>query len=135
MKIRKARKTDFSRIIRLAKNLDLDYDGMQNDSFWVAEEKGLLAGIIGLKKQGDCDELCSLGVDPHHQKQGLGRRLVERLTQNVHGDIFLATVIPGFFERCGFVKSQSVPAGMKKEPSWCKGCDKNLCTIMVRKGQ
>jgi hypothetical protein len=37
MRIRKAGKADFPEIIRLARRLNLDYTGMDSDSFWVAE--------------------------------------------------------------------------------------------------
>jgi N-acetylglutamate synthase-like GNAT family acetyltransferase len=132
MKTRKARAEDRRRIYDLAESLGLDYPGMEDDDAWIAEEGGQIAGIVALKKHADCDELVSLGVDPEYRDRGLGRRLVRALLEEAPGDVFLATVIPDFFERCGFKGVSSPPAGMTKDPVWCEGCPKERCTIMVR---
>lgn len=133
MVIRSARPVDFPRIVGLARKLSLDYKGMEGDTFWLAEEAGRIVGIIGLKKHPDCRELCALGVDPSYRKKGLGQTLVRTLLSSAARDIYLATVIASYFERCGFEKTASIPRCMKKDPEWCEGCDKELCTVMVRK--
>ena len=133
--IRNAALEDRPRIRILAERLGLDYPGMENDAFWVAEEDGMIVGMVGLKRHFDSDELVSLGVDPDKRSGGLGRRLVEALAAEVAGDIHLATIIPGFFAGCGFGIIPQGPAGMKKDPSWCEGCPRERCTIMVRKKQ
>ncbi|MCX6578247.1 MAG: GNAT family N-acetyltransferase [Candidatus Aminicenantes bacterium] len=133
MNIRRARKEDFPQITSLARQLGLDYQGMDDDSFWVAEDGGRIAGIVALKKHADCHELCALGVHSRHRDKGLGRELVQVLLQSADRDIYLATIIPGFFENCGFDKTAHIPSSLKKSPEWCEGCSKELCTIMVRK--
>lgn len=105
---------------------------MEGDDAWLAEERDRTAGIVALKKHADCDELVSLGVDPEYRDRGLGRRLVRALLEATPGDVFLATVIPDFFERCGFKGAPSAPAGMAKDPAWCEGCPRERCQIMVR---
>ena len=105
---------------------------MEGDDAWLAEERDRTAGIVALKKHADCDELVSLGVDPEYRDRGLGRRLVRALLEAAPGDVFLATVIPDFFERCGFKGAPSPPAGMAKDPAWCEGCPRERCAIMVR---
>jgi len=133
MIIRRSRREDFSQITSLARKLNLDYQGMEDDSFWVAEEGGRIAGIVALKKHGDCRELCALGVDPRRRDKGFGRKLVQALLESADKDIYLATIIPGFFENCGFDKTAHIPSSLKKSPEWCEGCSKELCTVMVRK--
>jgi N-acetylglutamate synthase-like GNAT family acetyltransferase len=134
MIVRKAETTDAAAIRDLAERLDLDYPGLERDPFWVAEENGAVFGIVGLKRHPDSDELVSLGVDPGRRSSGLGRRLVEALAAEVPGDLYLATIIPVFFAACGFLAIPAGPAGMmKKDPSWCQGCPRERCTIMVRK--
>ena len=134
--IRNAALEDRPRIRILAERLGLDYPGMENDAFWVAEEDGMIVGMVGLKRHFDSDELVSLGVDPDKRSGGLGRRLVEALAAEVAGDIHLATIIPGFFAGCGFTDIPSGPAGMmKKDPSWCESCPRERCTVMVREKQ
>ncbi|MBN1939020.1 MAG: GNAT family N-acetyltransferase [Candidatus Aminicenantes bacterium] len=133
MLIRKALKKDFPIILKLAASLGLDYDGMEHAPFWLAEENGRILGIVSLLAHDDCRELVSLGVSPEARTSGLGRCLIEAVMDAAGTDVYLATVIPGYFERHGFVRTERVPSGMAKDPAWCEGCDKRLCAVMVRK--
>ena len=135
MRVRKARKTDFPHIIDLARRLDLDYPGMEKDRFWVADEDGRIVGIVALKKRPDCLELCALGVDPGRRGKGIGKMLVEALVAGAAADVHLATIIPGFFETCGFTKAPVAPAcfARRQNTAWCEGCDRRLCNVMVRR--
>jgi N-acetylglutamate synthase-like GNAT family acetyltransferase len=83
----------------------------------------------------DSLELAALGVDPAFRGRGMGRRLVEALLEETPGDVHLATIIPDFFGRCGFVVIETMPPGMAKDPSWCDGCDRSRCAVMVRKAR
>jgi len=135
MRIRKAKKPDFSNVIRLAQKYDLDYTSLEADDFWVAEEGKTILGIVGLKKHKDCLELCSLGVDGIYRNRGIAKRLVLALLKKAKENVYLATIIPGFFEKFGFEKASSIPVSMIKRSDWCKGCNKELCTIMMRKSE
>jgi N-acetylglutamate synthase-like GNAT family acetyltransferase len=132
MLIRKARPEDFPAIRRLAETLGLDYEGMEQKPFWVALEDGKVRGIVALLTHRDCRELVSLGVDPEARCTGLGGRLIETVMAAAGEDVYLATVIPEYFARHGFVRTLRVPPGMAKDPAWCLGCDKEHCTVMVR---
>lgn len=107
---------------------------MESDRLWVAEESGEVVGIIALKEHPDCLELCALGVEPRSRGKGIGRALVEALMAEAPGDVHLATVIPGFFESCGFARTPDVPATFpaKRKTSWCEGCPRERCAVMVR---
>jgi N-acetylglutamate synthase-like GNAT family acetyltransferase len=135
MQIKKADAADFPQIIHLAKKYDLDYAGMEADDYWVAAEKERIWGICGLKKHPDCLELCSLGVDEEHRGRGLARRLVLALIHGAGRDLYLATIIPEFFEPFGFVRAASVPASMVKKSDWCAGCPRERCVVMLRAGR
>ncbi|MBE0712772.1 MAG: GNAT family N-acetyltransferase [Candidatus Aminicenantes bacterium] len=119
----------------MARALGLDYPGMESDMIWVAEKAGEIVGLVALKKHPDCLELCGLGVDPGSRGKGLGKSLVETLMADVAADVHLATVIPEFFEACGFEKTGSVPATFpaKRKTAWCEGCPQERCTVMLRK--
>jgi N-acetylglutamate synthase-like GNAT family acetyltransferase len=135
MRIRTARKDDHAAVRKLAESLFLDYPGMELDDFWVAEDGGRIVGVCGLKKHPDCRELRALGVEPGARRSGTGAGLVSALLAAVPGDIYLATVIPGFFEKAGFIRTADIPKSMVKNPAWCEGCDRTLCTVMVSRGR
>ncbi len=132
MLIRKARPEDFPAIRKLAEALGLDYPGMEKALFWLAEKDGRVLGIVSLLVHADSRELVSLGVDPAAREKGLGGRLIETAVAAAGADVYLATVIPGYFERHGFARTLRVPLGMAKDPAWCAGCDKSRCAVMVR---
>jgi N-acetylglutamate synthase-like GNAT family acetyltransferase len=135
MRVRKARPEDVSRAVEVARSLDLDYPGMAADRLWTADEAGEIIGLVALKEHSDCLELCALGVEPGFRGKGVGKALVEALMAEAPGDVHLATVIPEFFARCGFERAADVPATFpqKRETSWCDGCQRELCTVMLRK--
>jgi N-acetylglutamate synthase-like GNAT family acetyltransferase len=135
MLIRKAAHPDWEQVVRLAGKCGLEYPGMETDDFWVAEQDGRVHGIVGLQRHAGCLELCALGVDPASRKRGVGRDLVFALLAGVREDVHLATVIPGYFERLGFERTAGFPPGMVKDPDWCAGCRRDLCTVMVRRGE
>jgi N-acetylglutamate synthase-like GNAT family acetyltransferase len=134
MRVRKARPEDWPQILELARKYELDYRGMQADNFWVAVAGRRIEGICGLKNHPDCSELCSLGVAESRRGHGLGRSLVLELLNAAPEDLYLATVIPEFFEKFGFQKTDNPPASMVKKADWCGNCRPELCTVMVRKG-
>jgi len=134
MRVRKAAPSDLRAAVGLAERLGLDYPGMEDDALWVAEERGAAVGLVALKKHADCLELCALGVDPKARNKGVGKALVLALLAEAPGPVHLATVIPAFFESCGFVRTADVPAAFaaKRRTSWCDGCDRERCTVMLR---
>ena len=136
MIIRRAEGTERADVRRLAAKYDLDYEGMDKDDFWVAVEGAEVVGICGLTKHLDCLELRSLAVDDRFRKQGMGGRLVAALFQEARRDVYLTTVIPDYFARLGFETVEAAPMSMIKPLSWCEGCRRDLCRIMVkRKGR
>ncbi len=135
MRIRKARKADYPEIFKLAAKYALDYRQMKTDDFFVADDGDKIVGICGLKKHRDCLELCSLGVDEAQRNKGLGARLVHAVLKKAKGKIYLTTTIPGFFEKFGFKKAVRFPESMTKKSQWCLECNKELCTVMARRGK
>jgi len=131
MRIRKARASDFPQILALARRLNLDYSDMAADDFWVAAEMEKVFGICGLKRHPDCAELCALGVEESRRRRGLGKRLVGAVLRTAEREIYLATVIPGYFAGFGFRETNSVPASMIKKADWCEGCRREHCRVMV----
>jgi N-acetylglutamate synthase-like GNAT family acetyltransferase len=133
MIVRKAAKEDMPYVVRIAWRLALDYPGMENDTFFVAEERGKIVGILGLKDYGEFLEMLAVGVLEEYREMGVGRKLVEEALKTVKGrPVYLLTTVPRFYESLGFEKATRVPEALKKDPAWCAGCDKDRCTVMVR---
>jgi N-acetylglutamate synthase-like GNAT family acetyltransferase len=134
MRVRKARPEDIPRAVELARRLDLDYPGMESDLLWVAEESAEIVGLVALKENPDCLELCGLGVEPRFRGKNVGTDLVEAVMAAAPGRVHLATIIPEFFETCGFEKSAGIPATFpeKRKTAWCDGCPQEHCTVMSR---
>jgi len=108
---------------------------MEADRLWVAEESAEIVGLVALRENPDCLELCGLGVEPRFRGKNVGTDLVEAVMAAASGRVHLATIIPEFFEACGFEKSADVPATFpeKRKTAWCDGCPQERCTVMVRK--
>jgi N-acetylglutamate synthase-like GNAT family acetyltransferase len=135
MRVRKARPKDVPAAVALARRLGLDYPGLEADRLWVAEEASAIVGLVALKTHPDCLELCALGVEPGKRGKGIAGDLVEALLAEAPDDVYLATVIPGFFESCGFRAIEAgIPATFpaKRLTAWCEGCPQGLCTVMRR---
>ena len=107
---------------------------MESDRLWVAEESAEIVGLVALKENPDCLELCGLGVEPHFRGKNVGTDLVEAVMAAAPGRVHLATIIPEFFETCGFEKSADIPATFpeKRKTAWCDGCPQERCTVMSR---
>lgn len=133
MTVREAVNEDAPGIRALAARFDLDYEDMESDRFWVAVEGGRIAGVCGLKTHPDCLELRSLAVELRSRGRGWGKRLLAAVLRAAEGDVYLTTVIPGYFESVGFEAVSVVPPSMVKDEAWCAGCRRDLCRVMVNK--
>jgi N-acetylglutamate synthase-like GNAT family acetyltransferase len=136
MRVRKALPEDISAVVALARRLELDYPEMAGDPLWIAVEDGRVVGLVALRSHPDCRELCALGVDPDHRHKGAAKALVEALMAEAPGEVHLATVIPGFFEDCGFRAAGDVPPTFpaRRGTAWCDGCPKGRCAVLSRRG-
>jgi amino-acid N-acetyltransferase len=96
--------------------------------FVVAEDEGRVVGVGALKTVWeDLGEVCSLAVEESHQRQGVGRSIVESLLSQAIllglGRVFVLTYLPGYFERFDFrvVEKGSLPHKVWAE---CVNCPK-----------
>jgi len=134
MIIRKATAEDMPYVVRIAWRLALDYPGLENDTFLVAEKRGKIVGILGLKDFGEFLELVAVGVLEEYREMGIGKKLVEEALRTAGlKKVYLLTTIPKFYESLGFEKVDEVPEALKKDPAWCAGCDRDRCVVMLRK--
>jgi ribosomal protein S18 acetylase RimI-like enzyme len=126
MNVRNATEADSDSILKLVnsafqvesffKNRDrLDADDLarhfQQGRFLLAEEDGHLAGCIYVTRHDDRAYFGLLSVDPSHQKNGVGRRLVSAAEEFARETgarfmdlklIHLRTELPGIYEKLGY---------------------------------
>lgn len=98
--------------------------------FFVAEQGGRLMGCCALAVlTADLAEVRSLGVVPEASGRGVGRGLVDACVAEARRlglrRVFALTLVPGFFERCGFTLT-SLGRLPEKSASECPVCPKRL---------
>lgn len=112
--------------LMLARSRNTLYEGLRE--FVLAEEDGEVVGVAALHLVWDeLAEIRALAVHPRKIKSGIGRAIVERLTEEAKElgvkTLFALTYQPGFFRKLDFkeVEKDSVPQKMWKE---CINCPK-----------
>lgn len=134
MLIRRAVVKDRPAVRRLAESLGLDYPGMDDDPFWVAEEDGAVVAACGLKTHPDCREVCAVGVAESFRGRGAAKAVVKRAVEETPGDVYLATIRPEVFASLGFMAANPLPASLTARPDgWCEGCSRERCRVLVRR--
>jgi GNAT superfamily N-acetyltransferase len=64
----------------LAQRNMVEFLAAQPDSrYWIAESDGALAGFARVVRFQGMEELTELMVDPAHQREGIGRALLDRV--------------------------------------------------------
>lgn len=94
------------------------------------DESGRVIGCGALRiYTEELAEVCSLAVDESHQRNGIGRMLVDQLVDDARtlkiGTVFALTLEPGFFARLGFhvVAKEEFPLKVWAD---CRSCPKLL---------
>ena len=132
MTIRSAQEKDFDAIRTIIMELDLAYPSQSLDSFLVLEDKDRVIGIANLEEFDDFYFLSSVGVVENFQRRGLASSFIKDLLKSLKKDVYLYTVIPGFFEKLGFkaiAPRSDLPA---KTTFSCKECTPDNCITMVK---
>ncbi|WP_371361509.1 Amino-acid acetyltransferase [Sporomusa rhizae] len=112
--------------LMLARSRNVLYEGLRE--FILAEEDGKIIGVAALHLVwNELAEIRALAVEPNKIKSGIGRRIVDMLTEEARElgvkTLFALTYQPGFFAKLDFkeVPKESVPHKMWKE---CINCPK-----------
>jgi uncharacterized protein len=137
--VRPATEADHPAILTLLRELELGYVAQHLPSFLVVEGRSgggapAVFGVAELKEFGGDRLLSSVGVREDLQGLGLGRVLVERVLAGVADDVWLYTLIPGFFAKLGFVEDDAPPARLPPRRIYgCDACTPERCHRMVRR--
>ena len=132
--VRPAGSADHPVILDLLKQLELDYPARDLTRFFVGEADGEILAIAELKEYRDFFLLSCVGVREALQGTGLGKVFVNQVLRDVSKDVYLYTLVPGFFMKTGFVEANDVPAGLPPRLIYgCAHCDPASCRCLVRK--
>ena len=95
--------------------------------YFVVEAEGKIVGCVALHLYNEnLSEIKALAVDPHQQKKGYGRMMLEKCMEEARNleipRIFALTYVPGLFEKFGFKKADkaTLPEKIWKECIQCK---------------
>jgi N-acetylglutamate synthase-like GNAT family acetyltransferase len=117
--IEQAKESDFEKIKTYIEAFELDNRALHYQQFLVAKESDTLLGFVRIRKHRSCDEFCSLGVIETKRFHGIAKELVMALIKNATQPIYLACIIPEFFEKLGFTIVDEFPAEMADKLHYC----------------
>ena len=131
IEIRRAEKADSDAIEGLLHDLELSHPSLSIDNFWVAAEQDDVIGCVHLEDFGNNVYLGSLGVIREKRNQGVASLLIKEAASAFNKDIFIYTVIPGFFEAQSFVPAKAPRDIPARSIYNCNACNLNECICMV----
>jgi N-acetylglutamate synthase-like GNAT family acetyltransferase len=134
VRVRPAVQDDHAAVLALLRDLELDYPARDLARFHVAERGGEIVGVAELKASDGIGLLSCVGVREDLQGQGIGREIVARVLVGVGIDVYLYTLVPGFFAKLGFVDDPAPPQRLPpRRIHGCEACDPAACRCMVRR--
>jgi N-acetylglutamate synthase-like GNAT family acetyltransferase len=110
---------EFEQIKQHVKDLWLDDDSLKPEQFSVIADKGKVIAFGRLREHNDSTELCTLGVVKGSQRKGYGTKIVRHLLAQANRDVFLVTVLPGFFAKLDFDFADKYPDSLQKKVEMC----------------
>ena len=132
--IRRSVPRDYAGIEALMAALELSYPAMDLRCFWVAEAGDEMVAGAELKEFQACSLLSCVGVREDLQGLDIGRALVEEVVRHARHDVYLYTLVPGFFRKTGFVEAGQLPPDLPPRSMYgCQNCNPKLCICMVRR--
>ena len=97
----------------------LDDTDLQKEQFVVVSIESGLVGFGRLRSYDGVTELCTVGVLQKVQKKYIGKELVQQLLKQTKETVYVVSVIPDFFEKCGFKIVNDYPPAIKNKLNFC----------------
>lgn len=109
----------FDLIKQYIADFELDNRELNPSQFTIATLNNTLLGFGRIREHADCSELCSLGVIEPERYKGIGRALVAALICRATQPLYLACIIPHYFEPFGFKTCDTYPEAMADKLRYC----------------
>ncbi len=133
--VRKAGREDGEAIRSILSEMELSHGSISIDDLWVGERGGEIVAVAQLQDVGGAQIVSSLGVRPPHRKRGVASALIGEMLGAAKEDVYLFTLIPGFFRRLGFTEADPPPKIAEYRTNFdCGACQSERCACMVRHG-
>lgn len=132
--IRRATGEDEKGILELLALLDLMSKFQPLDSFWIALDAEKIVGAVRIGEAEDHAFLSHLGVLDEYRNQDVAKRLIGEATKDISKPVYLYTIIPDYFEKLGFVKTQEPENFTYKRWFRCENCNPKACVCMKKTG-
>jgi len=110
---------EFEQVKQVVEDLWLDDENLKREQFHIILDDGKVIAFGRLREHEDAIELCTLGVSKDCQKKGLGGKMVKHLLSQANSDVYVVTVIPGFFAKFDFKFVENYPASLQKKVKIC----------------
>jgi N-acetylglutamate synthase-like GNAT family acetyltransferase len=110
---------EFEQVCKSICELELDNRDLKQQQFVAAFFNGQLVGFGRLREYADCSEICSLGVLPAYEKQGIATAIVHRLIKQSSKNVYVVTIIPEFFQPFGFQPVENFPPVILDKLNYC----------------
>ena len=92
---------------------------MHCHQFLVAKENDELVGFGRIRRHNGFDEFCSLGVLEAKRFKGIAKELIFARIKIATQPIYLACIIPDYFESLGFKIVETYPPEMEDKLRYC----------------
>jgi len=109
----------FERVKQYIADFELDNRDLDASQFTIATYRNTLLGFGRIREHAGCSELCSLGVIEPERNKGIGRALVAALIPRATQPLYLACIIPHYFEPFGFSICTEYPEAMADKLRYC----------------
>lgn len=110
---------EFTEVKKYVEAFWLDNENMLKEQFRILLDDGKFVAFGRLRKNSDATELCSLGVLEEYRHKGMGSAMVKHLLDAASANVYVVCVIPGFFNKQGFVPVTDFPASIQKKRDLC----------------
>lgn len=127
---RKMTDGDLDEIMTILTEQDLIYPSLLFDNFWVAADEGKILSVSRLEEFDKFSFLSCVGIKAGHEGRGLTTKLIKELLGRQTRDVYLYTIIPGFFERLGFGVVSAIGELPQRTRFSCDKCNLEACTCM-----
>lgn len=117
--LKKPNEKEFQQICNYIQEFELDNRELKSEEFVAAFRDAVLVGFGRIRLHSDCAELCSLGVVTNYRRKGIGKAIVNRLTEMSPDNLFLVCIIPEYFIPLGFEQTTIFPDSINNKIDYC----------------